>query len=131
RWQALSADVRYGSIADIGGPPINVRFVPKANMESFDDLAGNLVAPYRIDTGIPSNRDAKGENERLCRAERHCREMQRQQCHSESGKAGNGVRQYGSRCGTADAAMQDEHDARVDHWEHREHAASRRTNAEA
>ena len=32
----------------------------------FDHLVGNLVAPYCIDTGIPSNRDAEGENEGYC-----------------------------------------------------------------
>jgi hypothetical protein len=40
--------------------------LPKADMKSFDDLVGDLVAPYRIDTGIPSNRDAKGEHEGRC-----------------------------------------------------------------
>src|SRR6516164_3703806 len=33
--------------ADIAAAMSNVRFVPKADMESFDDLVGNLVAPYR------------------------------------------------------------------------------------
>lgn len=46
--------------------PWHVRFVPRADMKSFDDLVGDLVAPYRIDTGIPSNRDAKGEHEGRC-----------------------------------------------------------------
>src|SRR5215467_9902249 len=141
RWKANSRLSPRGSLQKARAPQAHlqtvrrtdddVRFVPKADMKSFDDAVGDLVAPYRIDTGIPSNRDAKGEHEGRCRAEWHDREMQRQQCHTESGKAGNGVRQYGSRCGTADAAMQDEHDARVDHREHREHTASRRTNSEA
>ena len=76
-----SADVRFGSGADImralamsALPPKadiergdgHVRFVPKADMKSFDDLVGDLVAPYRIDTGIPSNRNAKGEHEGRC-----------------------------------------------------------------
>src|SRR6516225_8934067 len=117
--------------ADIAEGGRHVRFVPKADMESFDDLVGNLVAPYRIDTGIPSNRDAKGENEGHCRSKRHDCEMQRQQCHTESGKAGNGARQYGGCRGTADPAVQDEHDTRIDHWEYRKYAASRRANAEA
>jgi hypothetical protein len=38
----------------------------KADMKSFDDLVGDVVAPYRIDAGIPSNRDAKGEHEGRC-----------------------------------------------------------------
>src|SRR6516165_7003231 len=38
----------------------------KADMKSFDDLVGDLVAPYLIDAGIPSNRDAKGEHEGRC-----------------------------------------------------------------
>src|SRR6516165_7763231 len=117
--------------ADIRTQSWNVRFVPKADMESFDDFVGNLVAPYRIDTGIPSNQDAEGEHEGRCRAEPHDREMQRQQCHSESGKAGNGARQYGGCRGAADAAMQDEHDTRIDNWEHRKHAAFCRTNSKA
>jgi hypothetical protein len=119
------------SKADIRVRNRHVRFVPKADMESFDDLVGDLVAPYRIDAGIPSNRDAKSENEGRCRAERHGRDMQRQQCHTKSGKAGNGARQYGGGRGTTDAAMQDEHDTRINHWEYREYAASRRANAEA
>src|SRR5262249_12644623 len=121
--------------ADIDCEQPEVCFVPKTDMKSFDmksfdDLVGDLMAPDRIDTGIPSNRDAEGEHEGRCRAEWHDGQMQRQQCHTESGKAGNGVRQYGSRCGTADAAMQDEHDTCVDHWEHREYATSCRTNSE-
>ena len=116
--------------ADIAEGGRHVRFVPKADMESFDDLVGNLVAPYRIDTGIPSNRDAKGENEGHCRSKRHDCQMQRQQRCAESGKARNGARQYGGGRGTADAAMQDEHDTRIDHWEHRKYAASHRANSD-
>ena len=33
---------------------------------SFDYLIGDLVAPCRIDPGIPSNRDAEGEREGRC-----------------------------------------------------------------
>jgi hypothetical protein len=33
---------------------------------SFDYLIGDLVAPCRVDSGIPSNRDAKGEREGRC-----------------------------------------------------------------
>ena len=98
--------------------------------KSFDHLVGNLVTPYRIDTGIPSNRDGKGENEGHCRSKRHDCEMQRQQRYAESGKAGNGARQYGGCRGTANAAVQDEYDTRIDHWEYRKYAASRRANSD-
>ena len=78
----IAQTVRFGSLADLTPslghgrftPPKgdiergdgHVCFVPKADMKSFDDLVGDLVAPYRIDTGIPSNRNAKGEHEGRC-----------------------------------------------------------------
>ena len=52
--------------ADMDQSGCDVHFVPKADTKSFDDLVGDLVAPYRIDTGIPSNRNAKGEHEGRC-----------------------------------------------------------------
>src|SRR5712691_6644746 len=99
--------------------------------ESFTCLVGDLAAPHRKNSSVPNNRDSKRKNEGLCRSERHSCEMQNQQRCAEAGKTGNGVRQYRGCRGTTDAAMQDNHDTRVDYGEYRKHAASRRTNSGA
>jgi hypothetical protein len=72
-----------GSLADMTPANFDVRFTRKSGHPSpssrcqlwgtsrhgpvsFDYLIGDLVAPCRIDPGIPSNRDAEGERESCC-----------------------------------------------------------------
>src|SRR6516164_7280174 len=94
-------------------------------------LSKSLAATYCINKGVPNDGNAEGDDEGRAGSKRHCGKMQGEQRHAKSGKSGNGVRQHGCRGRTANAAMQNEHDARVDDREHSKHAASCRTNLKA
>src|SRR5262249_1754881 len=94
-------------------------------------LSKSLAATYCINKSVPNDGNAEGDDEGRAGSKRHCGKMQGEQRHAKSGKSGNGVRQHGARGRTANAAMKNEHDARVDDREHSKHAASRRTNLKA
>src|SRR5579863_3136144 len=91
----------------------------------------SLAATYCINDGIPNDGNTEGDDEGRSGSKRHSGEMQGEQSQAKSGKSGNGVRQHGCRGRTANAAMQNEHNAGVDDREHGKHAASRRANLKA
>ena len=88
-------DVRFGSEADIATSLHDVRYSPESRHRlsaveyplspksrrervfSFDYFLGELMAPCRIDSGIPSNGDAQGEYEGRCCADWYDCEMER------------------------------------------------------
>ena len=100
-------------------------------MAGIVQVTKSLAATYCINNGIPNDGNAEGDDEGCTGSKRHCGEMQGEQSQAKSGKSRNGVRQHGCRGRTANAAMQNEHNAGVDDREHSKHAASRRANLKA
>jgi len=85
--------------ADLNASSRHVAQVPNADIAGITRLprsarysSDGLMAPCRINNGIPSDGDAEGANEGRGGPERHCCEMQCQQRCAKSRKAGNGVR---------------------------------------
>ncbi len=103
--------------------------VQRASRHSLNAPAGarslskSLAATYRIHNGIPNDGNAEGDDEGRTGSKRHREKMQGEQSQAKSGQSGNGVRQHGCRGGSANAAMQNEHNAGVDDREHSKHAA--------